>query len=139
MQEKTCMIPISSNHLTVLTFCLFRSAMADSVYKNGLMAELIGRTRTAIQAYTSADMSARSVSARIPVIKHHECIWIKLRKYLDCYMRTKKLQTSQRISAAWSLSFYSLQDNQQNTRFTLKSEYDQEITQLHTADQPKAH
>ena len=80
MQENTCMIPISSNHLTVPTFCLFRSAMADSVYKNGFMAELIGRTRTAIQAYTSADMSARSVSARIPVIKHHEYIWIKLRK-----------------------------------------------------------
>ena len=85
--------------------------MADSVYKNGFMAELIGRTRTAIQAYTSADMSARSVSARIPVIKHHEYIWIKLRKNPDCCMRSNKLQTSQRISAAWSVSFYSLQDN----------------------------
>ena len=53
----------------VLTFCAFRPAMAGSVYKKGFKAELIGRTSTAVQAYTSAEISARSVSARIPKIK----------------------------------------------------------------------
>ena len=41
--------------------------IAERVYKNGFKAELIGRTNTAVQAYTSPDISV-PVSAIIPEI-----------------------------------------------------------------------
>ena len=59
-----------------------------SVYREGFIAEFMGRTRTAVQAYTSAGTLLTSVSARSPEIYGYESTvfriagdWIKTLLY----------------------------------------------------------
>ena len=49
-----------------LAFCVFFPAMAVSVYRTGFKAELIGRMKTAVHAYTSPEISPSPVCAKIP-------------------------------------------------------------------------